>query len=81
MKAYCFPDGQLDRKPFGQIIFADEVKRRILEDITHPAISRAVDEEINQAVQAGVAVVVLDVPLLIETGWTALVDEVGSLCQ
>lgn len=70
------PDGQLNRKLLGQIIFADEVKRRILEDITHPAISRAVDEEINQAVQAGVAVVVLDVPLLIETGWTALVDEV-----
>lgn len=69
------PNGQLNRKLLGEIVFADDVKRRILEDITHPAISRAVDEEINRAEQAGVAVVVLDVPLLIETGWTTMVDE------
>lgn len=69
------PNGQLNRKLLGEIVFADDVKRRLLEDITHPAISRAVDEEINRAEQAGVAVVVLDVPLLIETGWTTMVDE------
>ena len=70
------PDRNLNRKRLGEIIFADEKKRKLLESITHPAIGSAVEEELRQAEEQGAAVAVLDVPLLIESGWTNQVDEV-----
>lgn len=70
------PDRKLNRKRLGEIVFADEKKRKLLESITHPAIGSAVEEELRQAEEQGAAVAVLDVPLLIESGWTNQVDEV-----
>ena len=32
------PDGQLDRKRLGALVFADPARRKVLEGITHPAI-------------------------------------------
>ncbi|HOP41452.1 MAG TPA: dephospho-CoA kinase, partial [Geobacteraceae bacterium] len=33
------PDGSLDRKALGRIVFADAAARKVLEQITHPAIA------------------------------------------
>ncbi|MDP9913000.1 dephospho-CoA kinase [Variovorax boronicumulans] len=68
------PDGGLDRAAMRQIVFADAGAKARLEAILHPLIGT---ETQRQAAAAGDAVVVFDVPLLVESGrWRALVDRV-----
>ncbi|MBO4163670.1 dephospho-CoA kinase [Micromonospora antibiotica] len=59
-------DGALDRAALGALVFADEAARRRLEEITHPRV-RARSAELSAAAPAD-AVVVNDVPLLVEVG-------------
>ncbi|EJL75232.1 dephospho-CoA kinase [Variovorax sp. Varisp85] len=69
------PDGGLDRAAMRQIVFADAGAKARLESILHPLIGA---ETQRLAAAAGEdAVVVFDVPLLVESGrWRALVDRV-----
>ncbi|GHJ13764.1 dephospho-CoA kinase [Micromonospora sp. AKA38] len=60
------PDGSLDRAALGALVFADESARRRLEAITHPRV-RARAAALVAAAPAD-AVVVNDVPLLVEVG-------------
>jgi dephospho-CoA kinase len=60
------PEGDLDRPAVGRIVFGDEEARRKLEAIIHPRV-RARAAAIEAAAPAG-AVVVHDIPLLVETG-------------
>ena len=69
-------DGNIDRKKLGEIVFDSPVELLKLEQIIHPAISETVIARIEEYRQQGVKVVVLEVPLLVETGWASLVDEV-----
>ncbi|MDM0007331.1 dephospho-CoA kinase [Variovorax sp. J22G73] len=68
-------DGGLDRAAMRQIVFADAGAKLRLEGILHPLIGT---ETQRQAAAAGDdAVVVFDVPLLVESGrWRAIVDRV-----
>ncbi len=59
-------EGELDRPAVGKIVFGDETARRKLEAIIHPRV-RARAAEIEAAAPAD-AVVVHDIPLLVETG-------------
>ncbi|HEY3511636.1 dephospho-CoA kinase [Kribbella sp. NPDC051137] len=59
-------DGELDRPALGKIVFGDEAARRKLEAIIHPRV-RARAAEI-EAAAASDAIVVHDIPLLVETG-------------
>jgi dephospho-CoA kinase len=59
-------EGELDRPALGQIVFGDTAARRKLEAIVHPRV-RARAAEIEAAAPAG-AIVVHDIPLLVETG-------------
>ena len=60
-------DGSLDRPALGAIVFADEVARRDLEEITHPAVRELSRQRMEEAVADDPArVVVYDVPLLVE---------------
>jgi len=59
-------DGSLDRPALGRLVFGDETARRRLEGIIHPRV-RARAEELTLAAPAD-AVVVNDVPLLVEAG-------------
>ncbi|TDC36330.1 dephospho-CoA kinase [Micromonospora sp. 15K316] len=59
-------DGSLDRAALGAIVFADEAARRRLEGITHPRV-RARTAELAAAAATD-AIVVNDVPLLVEVG-------------
>jgi dephospho-CoA kinase len=59
-------DGSLDRAALGALVFADDERRRSLEAITHPRIARLTAEQMAAA--APDAVVVHDVPLLVELG-------------
>ncbi len=61
-------DGRLDRPALGAIVFADAGLRGVLNGIVHPLV-RARAAAIAAAAPAD-AVVVQDVPLLVETGMT-----------
>lgn len=74
--AVFLPDGALDRRALGEIVFHDALCRRSLEAIIHPAVQRDMLREIAKAEQDGARVVVMEVPLLYETGMDALCDEV-----
>mgnify|MGYP001941607960 CR=1 FL=1 len=59
-------DGSLDRRRLGQIVFADELARRQLNDIVHPLVRQAA-RDLAAAAPAD-AIVVQMIPLLVETG-------------
>jgi dephospho-CoA kinase len=63
------PDGSLDRAALARVAFADDDSRRALEAITHPRIADRTAELFAAAAQD--AVVVHDVPLLVEKGMAA----------
>ncbi|OJA13596.1 hypothetical protein AZE42_02729 [Rhizopogon vesiculosus] len=62
------PDGTLDRKKLGAIIFNDEKKRKKLNSIIHPVVSRAIFWNVFRCWFRGEKLCVVDVPLLIEGG-------------
>jgi dephospho-CoA kinase len=62
-------DGSLDRATVASIVFADEVARKDLEAIVHPAVGAEMLRRLQE--HAGTdAIVVYDVPLLVESGKT-----------
>lgn len=60
------PDGSLDRKALGAIVFSDEPQRLKLNAIVHPLVRQAAKELREQA--PAEALVVEDIPLLVESG-------------
>ena len=75
--AVLHDDGTLDRAAMATIVFADEARLRALEAITHPAIRDRIDDllrehERAEADEPSERIVVLDHPLLVESG---LADE------
>ncbi len=69
------PDGEIDRRGLGKIVFNDPEKRRLLEEITHPAIKAQIRAEV-EGYKAKGQDVVLEVPLLFEAKMEEEVDEV-----
>lgn len=67
-------DGTLDRRALGEMVFQDVAARRALEAIIHPGGSTGPLSMVDQAGAEGAEVVLLDVPLLFETGMDALCD-------
>src|SRR5437773_5902252 len=59
---------RLDRWKLGSIIFQDEAARRRLEEITHPLVRAWMAERQREAEERGDERVVLDIPLLFESG-------------
>lgn len=66
--------GELDRPAVGRLVFGDPERRRALEAIIHPRV-RARAAELEAAAPAG-ALVVHDIPLLVETGQAGDFDAV-----
>ncbi|MDQ4500944.1 dephospho-CoA kinase [Sinomonas sp. ASV322] len=67
-------DGELDRAALGAIVFADPRRRELLNSIVHPLVRARAAELVAAAPQD--AVVVEDIPLLVETGQAARFDVV-----
>ncbi len=84
-KEILAPDGNIDRKKLGEIVFADYEALARLNQIVHPRIQAQVQAQIEQYRRQGVKVVVLEAPLLIEvslskkTGEPSLSDEVDEV--
>jgi dephospho-CoA kinase len=63
------PDGTLDRKVLGAIVFANPERRRRLEAITHPAIRARYAARLQALIDEGFAgLVFFDAPVIIESG-------------
>lgn len=68
--------GELDRKKLGKLVFSNKDLLKALTDITGPLIRAEILREIQAAKKAQVKLVVLDIPLLFETGYQTLCDKV-----
>lgn len=68
--------GELDRKKLGKLVFSNKELLKALTDITGPLIRTEILREIQAAKKAQVKLVVLDIPLLFETGYQTLCDKV-----
>src|SRR5579884_2735406 len=66
------PDGSVDRKALGALVFQDAEAMRRLEAIVHPAVGLALLEELSQVSPSGIAII--DAVKLLEGGS-------GALCQ
>lgn len=60
------PDGALDRERLGKLVFSDPAARKRLNELVHPAVGVEMVRRLEAARAAGVPLVVLDIPLLLE---------------
>lgn len=67
-------DGVVDRSALGQRVFADAQALADLEAILHPLVRRSEQRFLRAAALRRVPLVVLDIPLLLETGGERAVD-------
>jgi len=69
------PDGRIDRRKLGALVFGDEAKRKRLEALTHPEIrSRYAGILKELTVQRFDGIVIFDAALLVETGRAKSLD-------
>jgi dephospho-CoA kinase len=69
------PDGRLDRKALGAIVFADPDRRRALEALTHPRMRERLLRRIDElAAEQFRGLVFYDAAVLIESGTHRLMD-------
>lgn len=61
-------EGILDRRALGAQVFADRARLRDLERLLHPHVARERRAWLDRQRRAGRATVILDIPLLFETG-------------
>jgi len=69
-------DGNLNRPKLGDIIFHEPAKRKILNDIMHPAIRQEMLTQRDAYLEAGQKHVVMDIPLLFESKLQHFVERI-----
>jgi dephospho-CoA kinase len=70
------PDGRVDRKKLGRVVFPSPVERSRLEHLVHPYIEDRIREEIGKAfADSAVKFVVLDAAIMLEAGWDDVCDK------
>jgi len=70
-------DGVVDRAALSRRVVADVAAIRQLEGIVHPLVRADADRFVARNRAAGTPLVVLDIPLLFETGGTNRVDKIA----
>ncbi len=70
--------GHLDRQKLREIIFESKEKRELLNNIMHPVIVKKIVDEIEKNREE--KLIILDIPLLYETGLEYLCDQVLVVC-
>jgi dephospho-CoA kinase len=66
--------GQVDRERLGALVLGDAEALQRLEGLVHPAVAQSRVQFVERAAAAGRRFVLVDVPLLFETGGEANVD-------
>ena len=70
-------DGAMDRDYMRQLAFSNPAVKEELEAVIHPLVGREALRQSGQAVAAGLACIVFDIPLLVESGrWRQQLDRV-----
>lgn len=73
-------DGTIDRSRLAQIVFADNPQAagelEHLEQLTHPAIGRRLEQQLADFRQQQRPAVVLDAPVMFKAGWQRLCDQI-----
>ena len=69
-------DGTMDRAKVGSIIFHDVEKRKMLNDIIHPAIRVEMLRQRDEHVASGAKAVIMDIPLLFESKLQHFVEKI-----
>ncbi len=67
-RAILHPDGRIDRKLLGEIVFEEPDRRALLESITHPRIADGIREAISGLEAQGHEVAVVEAALIHEIG-------------
>ncbi|MBI5342868.1 MAG: dephospho-CoA kinase [Deltaproteobacteria bacterium] len=67
-KGILLPDGGIDRKKLGGIVFSDADKRAALEAITHPAIATEIAAALGRLESEGREIAVVEAALIHEAG-------------
>ncbi|OTN90114.1 dephospho-CoA kinase [Enterococcus sp. 7E2_DIV0204] len=70
------PDGSLDRKKLGALVFSDEEKRQKLNALLSPFLREAILSQIEKKKDQA-SLVVVDIPLLYEGGYENDMDQVA----
>jgi len=69
-------NGEIDREKLGELVFGNPDSLGRLNRIMHPRIAGAVKAQLEEYRRQGIRMAVVEAPLLIEAGWTSIVDEV-----
>ena len=70
------PNGELDRKQIGAIVFRDKAKLALLESIIHPRVKKLAQTKREELALEGRKLAFYDVPLLFEKQMKPLFDHV-----
>lgn len=70
------PDGTLNRRALGTVVFSDDAARERLDSIMQPLLREMIVQAIQEAADSGTGVCVLDMPLLYEKDLDGLCDRV-----
>ena len=74
---YVASDGAMDRERMRRLAFSDPTARARLEAIVHPCVTQENERRARDAIAQGSALLVFDVPLLVESGhWERRLDAV-----
>ena len=68
--------GEIDRRALASVVFTDEKELDHLKSLTHPLIAEEVQRQRERHERGGVQLCLLDAPLLLESGWEHLVDQI-----
>lgn len=73
-------DGKIDRLKLADSVFGDDEEKRrsldYLESLIHPETKQRITAKIQQAYRRGCKLIALEVPLLFESGWDLVCDEI-----
>ncbi len=69
------PDGSIDRKVLGSIVFADRAKLEVLNSIIHPAVGAEVDKKISEY-REKYKYIALETALLLKVGYNTKCDKI-----
>lgn len=75
-KEVLLEDGTINRAKLGSIIFNDEEKRLKLNSIVHPNVRKRMLDKKDQAIRNGEKLIIMDIPLLIESKLTYMTDKI-----
>jgi len=73
---YFHENGELNRSILARLVFADPEERRRLDQLIHPRVEAELKARVVELKRRGVALVLVEVPLLFETGREAAFNRV-----